>query len=61
MELTFFQRKRDKDNCNENAVVGEDNIFDKLIVMDDVSGLANKSDNFINFLTVSRKFNFTCV
>ena len=61
MELTFFQRKRDKDNCNENVVMGEDNIFDKLIVMDDVSGLANKSDNFINFLTVSRKFNFTCV
>ena len=29
--------------------------------MDDVSGLADKSDNFANFLDVSRKFNFTCV
>ena len=32
--------------------MGEDDIFDKLIVMDDVSRLANKSDNFVNFLTV---------
>ena len=29
--------------------------------MDDVSGLADKSDDFANFLTVSQKFNFTCV
>ena len=29
--------------------------------MDDVSGLADKSDDFANFLTVSRAFNFTCV
>ena len=28
-------------------------ILDKLIVMDDVSGLADKSDEFANFLTVS--------
>ena len=41
--------------------MGEDNIFNKPIVMDDVSGLADKSDNFANFLTVSRIFNFTCV
>ena len=31
------------------------------MVMDDVLGLASKSDNFANFLTISRKFNFTCV
>ena len=41
--------------------MGENNILDKLIVMDDVSGLAGKSDDFANFLTVSRKFDFTCV
>ena len=41
--------------------MGENNVFNKLIVMDDVAGLADKSDNFANFLTVSRKFNFTCV
>ena len=41
--------------------MGENNIYNKLIVMDDVSGLADKSNNFANFLTVPRKFNFTCV
>ena len=32
----------------------EDSIFNKLIVMDDVSGLADKSDNFTNFLTYEK-------
>ena len=58
MELTFFQRKRDD---NVDIVIGENNIFNKLFVMDNVLGLADKSNNFANFLTVSRKFNFTCV
>ena len=31
-------------------------ILDKVIVMDNVSGLADKSDEFANFLTVSRKY-----
>ena len=35
--------------------------MDRLIVMDDVSGIADKSENFANFLTLSRKFGFTCV
>ena len=61
MELTFFQRKRDNDNCNKIFVMGENNIFNKLIVMDNLSALADKSGNFANFLIVSRKFNFTCV
>ena len=29
--------------------------------MDDVSGLADKSSNFCSFLTVSRKYRYTCV
>ena len=36
-------------------------IIDKVIVMDDVSGLADKSDKFANFLAVSRKYGITCV
>ena len=36
-------------------------VLDKLIVMDDVSGLADKSDDFTNFLTVSQKYGKTCV
>ena len=60
MELTFFQRKRQSDDSID-IVMGENNVFNELIVMDDVSGLADKSNNFANFLTVSRKFNFICV
>ena len=36
-------------------------IFDKLILMDDVSGLADKSEDFVNCLTMSQKFNFTFI
>ena len=41
--------------------LGENMILDKLIVMDDVSMFANKSDEFANFLTVFRKYGITCV
>ena len=41
--------------------MGENTLLDRLIVMDDVSGLADESENFANILTVSRKFSFTCV
>ena len=34
-------------------------VLDKLIVMDYVSGLADKSDKFANFLAVSRKYGLT--
>ena len=57
MELTYVQRKRDD---NVDIAMGKNNIFNKLIVMGDVSGL-DKSNSFANFLTVSRKFNSTCV
>ena len=60
MHLTFFRRKKQLNN-DTDIVMGENNIYDKLIVMDDVSGLADKSDDFANFLTVSRKFNVACV
>ena len=35
--------------------------MNKLIVMDDGSGLADKSTHFSNFLAISRKYGFTCV
>ena len=41
--------------------MGENTLLDRLIVMDDVLGLAGKSTDFANFLTVSRTFRFTCV
>ena len=36
-------------------------ILDKVIVMDNVSGFSDKSDEFPNFLTVSRKCGLTYV
>ena len=35
--------------------------MDRLIIMDDVSSIADVSKNFSNFLTVSRKFGYNCV
>ena len=41
--------------------MGENTILDRVIIMNNVSGLADKSDKFANFLTVSRKYRRTCV
>ena len=60
MHLTFFPRRGHVDN-NIDIVMGKNNVFDKLIAMDSISGLADKSDDFANFLTISRKFSFNCV
>ena len=40
----------DGDGCN---IFRENKKFEKLIVMDEVSGLTDKSKDFANFLTVS--------
>ena len=58
MDLTFFLRQKTVYN---NSAMGKYNIFHQLIIMNDVSGLVDKSDDFANFLTVSRKFGFSCV
>ena len=44
-----------------NSEIGEEMTIGKLIVMNDVSGFADKSDIFSNFSTVSRKCGFSCV
>ena len=61
MLLDLFQRKTEGSDCNGNISIGEDNVSNKLIVMDDVSGLAGKSAKFANFVTASGIFKFTCV
>ena len=51
-------------NINDEADdlgIGEKDVFDRLIVMDDVSSLADKSDEFCSFLTVSRKYRYSCI
>ena len=36
-------------------------ILDRLIVIDHISGFADRSDDLANFFTVSRKYGLTCV
>ena len=42
-------------------IFGEKSIHDRLIVFDDVSGLADDSKKFVSFLTVARKYSYNCV
>ena len=63
---TFKQRSHENydDNSNNNNVnssFGENRKMNRLIIMDDVSDIADISKNFSNFLTVSRKFGYNCV
>ena len=44
-----------------NSLFGENKKMDHLIVMDDISGVADISKKFANFLTVSRKFGYHSV
>ena len=46
---------------DELGGVGENVVFDGLIVMHNVSGLADKSNEFCSFLTVSRKYRYSCI
>ena len=45
---------------NINISFGENKKLDGLIIMDDVSGIADISKKFANFLTVSRTFGYNC-
>ena len=56
-----FQRNKKFDDDDNKNVIGESNKYNRFIVMDDISGLADKSNDFESFLTVSRKFNFSVV
>ena len=60
---TFKLRSREEsDNSNVlNNSFGENRKLDRLIIMDDVSGVADVSGKFANLLTVSREFGYNCV
>ena len=64
---TFKQRSEESDDIqnpnisNVNNLFGENKKLDRLIIMDDVSGIADTSKYFSNFLTVSRKYGYNCV
>ena len=70
--LEYFKTKSDsseieKSNINSGVSdvnitnYGEKSIRSRLIVTDDVSGLADLSTKFANFLTVARKFGYHCL
>ena len=47
---TYDKDEKSNDNCN---IFGENEKFGKFIVMDNVSGPTDMSNDFANFLTVS--------
>ena len=58
---TFKLRTHDIPDDNVNSLFGQNKKADRLIVMDDVSGVTEISKKLANFLTVSRKFGYHCV
>ena len=59
---SFKLRSREESTDNNvNNYFGENKKLNQLIIMDDVSGAADVSKKFANFLTVSRKFGYNCV
>ena len=66
MILELLKDNKSDVNININAEaddlgIGEKDVYDRLIVTDDVSGLADKSNEFCSFLTVSRKCRYSCI
>ena len=59
---TFKLRSREEttDDNNVNDFLGKNKKLDRLVIIDDVSGVANVSEKFANFLTISRKFVYNC-
>ena len=60
-KLEVESEENDENNDNVTSVFGEKINRDRLIVFDDVSGLADKSNKFASFLTVARKYKYNCV
>ena len=61
--IETFKLRSHEETADENVnnSFGKNTKLDRLIGMDDVSGVADISKKFSNFLTVSRKFGYNCV
>ena len=59
-KLEVETEKNETDDKNV-TIFGERINRDRLIVFDDVSGLADSSNKFTSFLTVARKYKYNCV
>ena len=57
----FKLRTRDITNNESNSVFGEKISMDRLIVTDQVSGIADNCKKFAEFLTVCRKYRYHCI
>ena len=60
-EFKLEVETEETENENVTTIFGEKINRDRLIVFDDVSGLADNSNKFVNFLTVARKYKYNCV
>ena len=60
-EYKLESESENNDENNNVNIFGEKKKRDRLIVFDDVSGLADDSKKFASFLTVARKYNYNCV
>ena len=60
---TFKLRSREEttENSNVNNSFGKNKKLDRIIIMDNVSGVVDVSKKLANFLTVSRKFGYNYV
>ena len=61
LEIENTDINSDKNDVNYLTNYGEKSNTNRLIVMDDVSGFADLSSKFANFLTVARKFGYHCL
>ena len=65
MTETFKLSSQDSienDNVNiDDSVYREEKVMDRLIVMDDVLGIADSCKEFADFLTVNQKYRYHCV
>ena len=64
----FKQKSRSEEEATSDSqsaknvnVFGEKSNRDRLIVLDDVSSLADESKKFASFLTVARKYSYNCI
>ena len=58
----LYREKLEKESVvpgTEGSGKGEYKVRDNLIVLDDVTGLADKSHSFVTFLTYCRKFGYS--
>ena len=61
-QFKLESKSNELDNLkNVKNIFGEKSVRDRLIVFDDVSGLADDSKKFVSFLTVARKYSYNCV